>query len=133
MLTDIRIILLTETFLVCVFAYLILTAKRQLVRILMLDESADFKHIIMTVSQNMPHILGAVWHTNTYSWKELSFEFVLADPNPHVQARNKILMTILSSNYAKSDKSIAKAFTCILYNTHLDEESFSVLASTLNR
>ena len=106
--------------------------RLELVRILMFDESADFKHILMTVSNTMSQITD-VSYNNCSVRKGISYEFLLVDRNPHVQARNIILMTILSSKYAVTDKSIIKGFTSILYNMHLDEESFSILASTLNR
>ena len=87
----------------------------------------------MTVSNTMSQITDAFPDDSSSGWKGISYEFLLVDQNPHTHARNGILMTILFSKDSKTDRSITKAFTAILYNMLLDEESFSILASTLNR
>ena len=63
----------------------------------------------------------------------MTCEFVLVESNHYVQARNILLMTILCSKCNFSGNSITNAFAAMLYDMHLDEESFYVMKSTLKR
>ena len=103
-------------------------------KILLCDESADLKHPLTTVSNVAQYFYHKRYEKLTSRRNEMTLEFVLAENNYHVQARNILLIEILSSNTNVPGSScITKAFTSILYNMNLDEESFFILQSTLKR
>ena len=107
--------------------------KQKALRILLMDESADWKHILTTVSSETHFFGDIVYGKDIRPGEEMTCEFVLVESNHHVQAKNILLMTILSDKCYFPGISITNAFTALLYNMHLDKESFCILKSTLKR
>ena len=52
---------------------------------------------------------------------------MLVDPNPHVQARNLVLLNIL----LREDENAVIAFTRALYSLHLDAKTFHLVKNVL--
>ncbi len=77
---------------------------------------ADIKHMLRTVA-------GSV----DYKGK---FVFKLCDPNPHVQARNWILLKLLLAHNPSWDPTAA--FTMAFYSLHLDKATFDAVKNTIS-
>ena len=105
-----------------------------MLRVVLLDESADWKHILETASSTVKHLDKFEQGKEYKETKNHSCEFVLLESNHYVQARNILLLTVLSTTEGNfSRTSIINAFTALLYNIHLDEESFNIMKSALER
>ena len=77
---------------------------------------ADLKHVLRTVA-------GSVDFKG-------SFRFVLADPNPHIQARNIVLLGLLLGDNGHN-KGSAVAFIRALYSLHLDQSTYQALRNVM--
>ena len=73
---------------------------------------ADIKHVLRTVAESVDF--------------KGSFQFVLVDPNPHVQARNLVLLSLLLRQN-EDDQFAVLAFTRALYSLHLDAKTFHLM------
>lgn len=59
-----------------------------------------------------------------------SFRFVLADPNPHIQARNLVLLGLLLRD---DDQGWSVgAFIKSMYSLHLDQNTFHIIRDVLH-
>jgi hypothetical protein len=76
---------------------------------------ADLKHVLRTVA-------GSV------DFKGY-FRFVLADPNPQVQARNLVLLGILLNE--DPEWSPVESFTKCMYSLHLDKKTFYAMKTVM--
>ena len=89
---------------------------------------ADLKHVLRTVAASVDF--------------KGCFRFVLADPNPHIQARNLVLLRLLLDNENGSrseednasgghNKGSAVAFIRALYSLHLDQETYHAIKNAM--
>ena len=79
----------------------------------------DLKHVLRTVA-------GSVDFKG-------SFRFLLADPNPHIQARNLVLLRLLLSEDNAHNKGSAVAFIRALYSLHLDQSTFHAIRNVMKQ
>ena len=78
---------------------------------------ADLKHVLRTVA-------GSV----DYKGK---FVFKLSDSNPHIQARNWVLLNILLQENHSFDPTAA--FSMAFYSLHLDKQTFLVVKEAITK
>ena len=56
----------------------------------------------------------------------------MADSNPHVQARNLVLLGILLGEYGGDEENSALAFTRASYSLHLDGKTFHKMKTVIS-
>ena len=99
-----------------------------------MNESSDWKHLLETasgsISENLNHSEKQASMLNT---TDLICEFVLLDSNYYAQARNLLLFKVLTNEDDDDSESIINSFIAMLYNIHLDEETFFRMQSSLQR
>ena len=103
-------------------------------RILLMNESSDWKHLLETASNTSEKLKHSEKQASILNTADLICEFVLHDSNYYAQARNILLFKVLTSEDDDDDgESIIDSFTAMLYNIHLDEDSFFRMQSSLQR
>ena len=105
--------------------------KIDLVRVLLFDESADLKHVLMNASKISESVDKS--NLNKERQNQVLLQLCLLESDFYVQARNFLLMSILTFHDNCTEKSRINAFLSLLYNMTIDEESFCLLKLTLNR
>ena len=100
----------------------------------MLDDSADWKHLLKTASSLVENNDKFEQRKGYKNMENFSCEFVLLETNNYIQARNILLLKVLLSNEDNfSESLITKAFVSLLYNIHLDKDSFCIMKLALER
>lgn len=95
--------------------------------------SLIFKTNILLIGADLKHVLRTV--AGSVDFKG-SFRFVLADPNPHIQARNLVLLGLLLKEDYNGQSPIAttattRAFIRALYSLHLDQATYHRLKNVM--
>ena len=99
-----------------------------------MNESSDWKHLLETASNTSEKLKHSEKQASILNTADLICEFVLHDSNYYAQARNILLFKVLTSEDDDDDgESIIDSFTAMLYNIHLDEDSFFRMQSSLQR
>ena len=99
-----------------------------------MNESSDWKHLLETASGSIPENLNhSEKQASILNTKDLICEFVLLDSNYYAQARNILLFKALTIEDDDDSESIINSFIAMLYNIHLDEDSFFRMQSSLQR
>ena len=100
-------------------------------RVLLMNESADWKHIIETASRTLEKLKHSEKQASILNTADLICEFVLLDSNYYAQARNILLYKVLTTEDDGDCESVINSFTAMLYNLHLDEDSFFRMQASL--
>ena len=100
-----------------------------------MNESSDWKHLLETASRTSEKLNHSEKQTSNLNTADLICEFVLHDSNCYAQARNILLFKVLTTEEDDDDgsESIIDSFTAMLYNIHLDQDSFFRMQSSLQR
>ena len=99
-----------------------------------MNESSDWKHLLETASGSIPENLShSEKQASILNTTDLICEFVLLDSNYYAQARNILLFKVLTTEDDDDSESIINSFIAMLYNIHLDEDSFFRMQSSLQR
>ena len=98
-----------------------------------MNESSDWKHLLETASGTSENLNHSEKQASILSTKDLICEFVLRDTNYYAQARNILLFKVLTTEDDADSESIINSFIAMLYNIHLDEDSFFRMQSSLQR
>ena len=99
-----------------------------------MNESSDWKHLLETASGSIPEKLNhSEKQESILNTTDLICEFVLLDSNYYAQARNLLLFKVLTTEDDDDSESIINSFIAMLYNIHLDEDSFFRMQSSLQR
>ena len=100
-----------------------------------MNESSDWKHLLETASNTSEKLKHSEKQASILNTADLICEFVLHDGNYYAQARNILLYKVLTTEEYDDDgsESIIDSFTAMLYNIHLDEDSFFRMQSSLQR
>ena len=98
-----------------------------------MNESSDWKHLLETASGALKNINHSEKQASILNTKDLICEFVLLDSNYYAQARNILLLKVLTTEDDDDSESIINSFIAMLYNIHLDEDSFFRMQSSLQR
>ena len=93
-----------------------------------MDESADLKHVLMTSSQ-----LDDSYKESNNGKQRTIIEICLRESDRYVQARNLLLMKVLTTQDKIPTASRVDAFLSLLYNTTIDEDTFRIMKLALNR
>ena len=97
-----------------------------------MNESSDWKHLLETASGSIPEKLNySEKQASILNTTDLICEFVLLDSNYYAQARNLLLFKVLTTEDDDDSESIINSFIAMLYNIHLDEDSFFRMQSSL--
>ena len=97
-----------------------------------MNESSDWKHLLETASGSIPETLShSEKQASILNTTDLICEFVLLDSNYYAQARNILLFKVLTTEDEDDSESIINSFIAMLYNIHLDEDSFFRMQSSL--
>ena len=102
-------------------------------RILLMNESADWKHLLETASRTSEILKHSENKARILNTGDFICEFVLLDSNYYAQARNILLFKVLTTEDDDDSESIIDSFTAMLYNIHLDQDSFFRMQSSLQR
>ena len=102
-------------------------------RILLMNESSDWKHLLETASGTSEKLNHSEKQASILNTTDLICEFVLLDSNYYAQARNILLFKVLTTEDDDDSESIINSFIAMLYNIHLDEDSFFRMQSSLQR
>lgn len=86
---------------------------------------------ILLLGADLKHVLRSVAETVDFKGQ---FQFVLTDSNPHVQARNLILLGILLGEeyHGGDEENSALAFTRASYSLHLDGKTFHKMKKVIS-
>ena len=99
-----------------------------------MNESSDWKHLLETASGTSKNLNPSEKQASILNTKDLICEFVLLDSNYYAQARNILLFKVLTTeDDDPNSESIINSFIAMLYNIHLDEDSFFRMQSSLQR
>ena len=98
-----------------------------------MNESSDWKHLLETASRTSEKLKHSEKQASILNTADLICEFVLHDSNYYAQARNILLFKVLTTEDDDDSESIIDSFTAMLYNIHLDEDSFFRMQSSLQR
>ena len=99
-----------------------------------MNESSDWKHLLETASGSFSENLNhSEKQASILNSTDMICEFVLLDSNYYAQARNLLLFKVLTTEDDDDSESIINSFIAMLYNIHLDEDSFFRMQSSLQR
>ena len=93
-----------------------------------MDESADLKHVLMTFSQ-----LNDSNNKSNDNMQRMNIDICLRESDHYVQARNLLLMNVLTTQDKLPTASRVDAFLSLLYNITIDEDTFRIMKLALNR
>ena len=105
--------------------------QKETFRVLLLDESADLKHVLMNaarLSESMENL-----DFNKIESNSVLLEMCLLENNLYIQSRNMLLMSILTTQDQEPASSRINAFVTILYNITIDGNSFNLMKTALKR
>ena len=96
-----------------------------------MNESSDWKHLLETASRTSEKLNHSEKQASNLNTADFICEFVLHDSNCYAQARNILLFKVLTTEDDDDSESIINSFIAMLYNIHLDEDSFFRMQSSL--